>query len=104
MRAGKPNLLQDPTSRYTSPEHLLRDPALSNRAKRALLRHWKSDLTLLLTATEENMPVTVSPDFEPSPSDGENAEMLQRVSNCLLRLDAGRQVAAVHHEQKLGNA
>jgi hypothetical protein len=96
MRTAKPNLLQDPRSRYVSPERLLRDPALSNRAKRALLRHWKSDLTLLLTATEENMPAVVSPAFEPASADSENAEMLQRVSNCLLQLDASRDFAALH--------
>lgn len=100
MRAAKPNLLQDPSSRYVSPERLLRDPALSNRAKRALLRHWKSDLTLLLTATEENMPAVVSPAFEAASADSENAEMLQRVSNCLLQLDSPRDFAALHQARQ----
>ncbi len=85
MRTGKPDLLQDPQVKYRSPERLIEDPALSDRAKRALLRHWKSDLTLLLIASEENMAPR-SDDRAEAYED--QAELLQRVSNCLLRLDA----------------
>jgi hypothetical protein len=86
----KPDLSQDPR-KYESPERLLCDPGLSHRAKRALLRHWKSDLALLLSSTDEFTPSAAHAD------ETDAAELLHRVSNCLLQLDSGRQITASRH-------
>jgi hypothetical protein len=88
-RAGKPNLLQDPSTRYTVPERLLRDRGLSDRAKRALLQRWRSTLTGRSTLAGEPQPESAA-----VPSNKDSAEMLERVSSCLLQLDAKRQFAA----------
>lgn len=75
----------DPAAKYGSPESLIGDASASPDAKRMMLRQWQRDLTLLLTASEENMPPHKPGTVEP-PSDSEVAELLQRVSNCLLKL------------------
>lgn len=75
----------DPAKKYGTPEKLMGDAAASPDAKRMMLSQWQRDLTLLLTASEENMPPHKPGTAEP-PSDSEIAELLQRVSNCLLKL------------------
>jgi hypothetical protein len=75
----------DPAAKYGAPEKIIEDSSLDPRAKRMLLRQWQKDLTQLLTATEENMPAMPSEAVHPKPDD-DNAALLQRVSNCLLRV------------------
>jgi len=70
----------NPWAKYQVPENLLADVALPVAAKCTLLEQWKLDLTQLQAATEENMPRTDAPETE------KNADMLQRVSNALLKL------------------
>lgn len=78
----------DVKGRYAAPEDVLRDSSLSLDAKRAVLVQWQRDLKQLHTATEENMPALTRQTPEQHDRDGETAEYLQRVSNCLLVLDA----------------
>ena len=73
---------------HGSPERVLNDPALRKDAKRTLLAQWRRDLTQLQTATEENMPALTRATPARHERDGETADLLQRVSNCLLALDA----------------
>jgi hypothetical protein len=70
----------NPWDKYQVPENLLADIALPVTAKCTLLEQWKLDLTQLQAATEENMPRTDESEQE------KNADMLQRVSNALLKL------------------
>ena len=87
---GQPSELKknpiDPMAKYGTPENLLNDQSLSEQDKRKLLKQWKHDLTLLLTATEENMTPQTK-EGQPSGT-GDNAELLRRVSDCLLRMKA----------------
>jgi hypothetical protein len=76
----------DPAAKYGVPEKLIDDQSLTDQAKKMLLSQWQKDLTQLLTATEENMPPQKGGTATPPP-DTSNAELLQRVSNCLLRID-----------------
>ncbi|HEX9461737.1 MAG TPA: hypothetical protein VGB82_03985 [Alphaproteobacteria bacterium] len=75
----------DPWTRYNGPEEVLKDPALTNDSKRALLTEWERDLRQLQTATEENMAVDTGPGHHTA--DGKTADLLQRVSNCRLILE-----------------
>lgn len=78
----------DPETVFGLPENLIMNPALANETKIAALSLWKHDLVLQMTATDENMPgrMRQSP-YAPGES---TAEMLRRVSNALLALDAGQ--------------
>jgi hypothetical protein len=75
----------DPAAKYGAPEKIIEDSSLDPKAKRMLLRQWQKDLIQLLTATEENMAPQPSEAVHPKPDD-DNAALLQRVSNCLLRV------------------
>src|SRR5689334_9321777 len=75
----------DPAAKYGAPEKIIEDSELDPKAKRMLLRQWQKDLTQLLTATDENMPAMQSEAVHPK-RDDDNASLLQRVSNCLLRV------------------
>ncbi len=77
--------LPDPQTKYAAPEDLVRDRALSKAEKKSLLAHWQRDLEQLQTASDENMPSPVTPARHPE--EGKVADMLRRVSNCLLRLE-----------------
>lgn len=78
----RPTATPNPKQRFASPEILMADKNLSAADKRKLLEHWKQDLTLELTATQENMPVQQA-DGTPAPTNGDTADLLQRVSDCL---------------------
>jgi len=77
----------DPGVRYATPEDLLKDHAVPRQRKRDWLAQWQRDLKQLQTATEENMPARHRATPASHADDGETAELLQRVSNCLLRLE-----------------
>jgi len=80
--------LSDPEAMFGLPENLLINPTLADQTKITALNLWKHDLMLLMTASDENMPACTS---EPSYASNEStAEMLRRVSNVLLALDAGQ--------------
>lgn len=72
----------DPKKMFSSPEILMADKKLSAAGKCKLLEQWKQDLTLEQTATQENMPVQQAGGI-PAPSNGDSAELLRRVSDCL---------------------
>ncbi len=74
----------DPWTRYDGPEQLLADRSLSDTEKKRLLGEWERDLQQLQTATEENMPADTDP--EQRRNDHRTADLLQRVSNCRIRL------------------
>ena len=76
-----------PSVRYSAPEDLLRDSAVPRQRKRDWLAQWQRDLKQLQTATEENMPRLDRATPAAHADDGKTAELLQRVSNCLLRLE-----------------
>jgi hypothetical protein len=76
----KPELTRDPRREYGSPERLLSEARLSVRAKRALRRHWQSDLSL-------DGAVADGRTAELRPEGCDRAELLKRVSNCLHQLD-----------------
>ena len=76
----------DPWTRYDGPEELLKDPTLTAEGKRKLLDEWERDLRQLQTATEENMAADTSGDRREH--EGRTADLLQRVSNCRLILEA----------------
>lgn len=46
---------KDPSARYTTPDHLVRDPKLSLNQKRKLLEEWEEDVRERLVASEEGM-------------------------------------------------
>jgi hypothetical protein len=75
----------DPKKLFSSPEILMADKKLSTAEKRKLLEQWKQDLTLEQTATQENMPVKQA-GGTPAPSNGDSADLLQRVSNSLRKV------------------
>jgi hypothetical protein len=80
--------LIDPEEMFGLPENLMISSTVADEAKIRALNLWKHDLVLLLTATDENMPARRSgPSYLPGES---TAEMLRRVSNVLLALDAGK--------------
>jgi hypothetical protein len=80
--------LTDPEAMFGLPENAMINSTLADESKIKALTLWKHDLMLLMTATDENMPARTS---EPSYALGEStAEMLRRVSNVLLALDAGK--------------
>jgi hypothetical protein len=74
----------DPWTRYEGPEELLADRSISEDEKRRLLAEWERDLQQLQTATEENMPGDTHPDHHRH--ENRTSDLLQRVSNCRLRL------------------
>ena len=74
--------------RYATPEDLLRDSAVPRQRKRDWLAQWQRDLKQLQTATDENMPALHRATHAPHADDGRTAELLQRVSNCLLSLES----------------
>ncbi|HTY68464.1 MAG TPA: hypothetical protein VMH36_17555 [Alphaproteobacteria bacterium] len=76
-----------PSVQYSAPEDLLRDSAVPRQRKRDWLAQWQRDLKQLQTATEENMPRLDRATPAAHADDGKTAELLQRVSNCLLRLE-----------------
>ena len=76
-----------PSVRYVAPEDLLKDGTVPRQRKRDWLAQWQRDLKQLQTATEENMPNLDRATPAPHADDGKTAELLQRVSNCLLRLE-----------------
>lgn len=75
----------DPKKQFSSPEILMADKKLSTAEKRKLLEQWKQDLTLEQIATQENMPAQQA-GGAPAPSNGESADLLQRVSDCLRKI------------------
>jgi len=78
----------DPEDAFGFPENLMASSTLADEAKIRALNLWKHDLVLLMTATDENMPARAS---KASYASGEStAEMLRRVSNVLLALEAGK--------------
>lgn len=77
-----------PKVRYASPEDLMKDRAVPRQQKRDWLAQWQRDLRQLHTATDENMPVLDRATSAPHADDGKTAELLQRVSNCLLDLES----------------
>jgi len=80
--------LIDPEEMFGFPENLMINSTVAEETKIRALNLWKHDLVLLMTATDENMPARRSnPSSVPSES---TAEMLRRVSNVLLALDAGK--------------
>ena len=80
--------LIDPEEMYGLPENLMISSTVADETKIQALNLWKHDLVLLMTATDENMPARGSnPSSVPCES---TAEMLRRVSNVLLALDAGK--------------
>ena len=83
----------DPKKDFASPEILIADKKLSAAEKRKLLEQWKQDLMLEMTATQENMPVQEQPG-KPAPSSGKNAELLQRVADCLRKVSEGEHAEA----------
>ena len=76
-----------PSVRYTAPEDLLKDSAVPRQRKRDWLAQWQRDLKQLQTATDENMPALHRATPAPHVDDGRTADLLQRVSNCLLHLE-----------------
>jgi hypothetical protein len=80
--------LIDPEEMFGLPENLMINSTIADETKIRALNLWKHDLVLLMTATDENMPARTSePSYVPG---GSTAEMLRRVSNVLLALDAGK--------------
>ena len=77
-----------PSVRYATPEDLLKDQAVPHQRKRDWLAQWQRDLTQLQTATEEDMPPLKRATPAAHADDGKTAKFLQRVSNCLLRLES----------------
>ena len=78
----------DPETMFGLPENLMINSTFADDAKITALNLWKHDLVLLMTATDENMPARRG---EPPYASAEStAEMLRRVSNVLLALDASR--------------
>ncbi len=77
-----------PSVRYNAPEDLLKDNGVPQQRKRDWLAQWQRDLKQLQTATEENMPHLDRATPAAHADDGKTAELLQRVSNCLLRLES----------------
>lgn len=73
---------------YATPEDLMKDRAVPRQQKRDWLAQWQRDLRQLHTATDENMPVLRRATPAPHDDDGKAAELLQRVSNCLLELNS----------------
>jgi hypothetical protein len=73
--------------RYTAPEDLLNDGGVPQQRKRDWLAQWHRDLKQLQTATDENMPALDRARPAAHADDGKTADLLQRVSNCLLRLE-----------------
>ena len=95
---GQPSELKknpiDPMAKYGTPENLLNDQSLSEPEKRKLLKQWRHDLTLLLTATEENMTPQTKGGKPSAKNSGDNAELLRRVSDCLLRMKGPSRASA----------
>jgi len=88
IRAVHSPELIDPEEMFGFPENLMISSTVADEAKIQALNLWKHDLVLLLTATDENMPARTSGrSYLPGES---TAEMLRRVSNVLLALDAGK--------------
>lgn len=77
-----------PRVRYAAPEDLMKDKSVPRQQKRDWLAQWQRDLRQLHTATDENMPALGRATPAPHADDGATAELLQRVSNCLLDLEA----------------
>lgn len=73
--------------RYATPEALVNDRSLPKAEKRALLSQWQRDLQQLQVATEENMPHLGRATPAPHADEGRTADLLQRVSNCLLLIE-----------------
>lgn len=73
--------------RYATPEEIVGDRTLPTSQKRALLSQWQRDLQQLQIATEENMPHLRRATPAPDADEGRTADLLQRVSNCLLLVD-----------------
>ncbi len=74
-------------ARHATPEAILGDTRLAPSAKRALLMDWQRDLLLMQNATAENMPVLGRPERQRR-ADEDAAELLQRVTSCLVVLEA----------------
>jgi hypothetical protein len=78
----------DPEEIFGLPENLMANSIVADETKIGMLNLWKHDLVLLMTATDENMPARASrASYVPGES---TAEMLRRVSNALLALEAGK--------------
>lgn len=73
--------------RYATPEEIVGDQALAAAQKRTLLSQWQRDLKQMQIATEENMPHLGRATSAPHADEGRTADLLQRVSNCLLAVD-----------------
>lgn len=89
MPAGTPFTFSPrPKVQYATPEDLMKDSAVPRQQKRDWLAQWQRDLRQLHTATDENMPVLGRTTPAPGDDDDKAAELLQRVSNCLLDLNS----------------
>lgn len=86
--AAEPSHPPNPQRHYETPEALANDRALSTSEKQTLLRQWQRDLEQLETATEENMPHLGRSTPGHHPEEGVTADLLQRVSNCLLLVES----------------
>ena len=83
-----PTFSPAPSVRYATPEDILNDSGVPRQRKRDWLAQWQRDLKQLQTATDENMPALDRTTPAPHADDGKTADLLQRVSNCLLSLES----------------
>jgi hypothetical protein len=87
LTTTRPPELIDPEAMFGLPENLLINSSIADETKIQALTVWKHDLMLLMTAADENMPACMG-QVLPYASAESTAEMLRRVSNVLLALDA----------------
>lgn len=82
-----PKNLSGPQRRYATPEEIVNDRVLPTPQKRELLSEWQRDLKQEQIATEENMPHLGRATPAQHADEGRTADLLQRVSNCLLLVE-----------------
>jgi hypothetical protein len=87
MPQGKAFEKKKKYTQFACPEDILVDKHLSAIDKDSLLEDWKTDLELLVTATEENMPDQTGTK-KTAPED-----LLQRVGACRRQLEQAHKQA-----------